>query len=186
MLEDFFVPFFGIMLAEFGDKTQLILLSLSSKTKNHYSLFVAAMGALALSSALAILLGSFVTALIPMYYIRLAAGLLFIGLGISMFLPMLFKTHDNDKQQPANLSLISVFTLILMSEMGDKSQLAVASLATVYNSLLVFVGTICAFAILSASAIYLAKMLSAEKYAVPIHYLSAVLFVLIGLSFFFS
>ena len=73
-----------IFLAELGDKTQLATLTFAAETKARFSVFMGAAGALALTSLLAVLLGSFVARLIPENYVRTGAGMLFIVLGAWM------------------------------------------------------------------------------------------------------
>ncbi len=73
-----------IFLAELGDKTQLATLSFAAESKARLSVFIGAAGALALTSLLAVLLGSFVARWIPENYVRVGAGVLFIVLGAWM------------------------------------------------------------------------------------------------------
>ena len=57
MFQDFFIPFLTIGLAEFGDKTQLAILGLSTKTKKHLSLILGVVLAFILTDGLAVILG---------------------------------------------------------------------------------------------------------------------------------
>ncbi|MGD2125064.1 MAG: TMEM165/GDT1 family protein [Desulfobacteraceae bacterium] len=73
-----------IFLAELGDKTQLATFAFSADSKSRLSVFIGAAGALALTSLLAVLLGSAVGRLIPSNTIKIGAGLLFVLLGLWM------------------------------------------------------------------------------------------------------
>lgn len=82
----FFATFGMIFLAELGDKTQLATLTFAAESKSRLSVFLGSAGALALTSLLAVALGSFINRFIPPNYIRVGAGVLFIVLGGWMLL----------------------------------------------------------------------------------------------------
>jgi len=70
-----------MFLAELGDKTQLLVFARTTETGAPVSVFVGATLALALSTALGVLLGGAVSRL-PDWTVRLAAGLVFTGFGL--------------------------------------------------------------------------------------------------------
>jgi putative Ca2+/H+ antiporter (TMEM165/GDT1 family) len=70
-----------MFLAELGDKTQLLGVARTAETGAPVSVFVGATLALALSTALGVLLGGTVSRL-PDWVVRLAAGLVFTGFGM--------------------------------------------------------------------------------------------------------
>ena len=76
--------FLAVFLAELGDKTQLATLSLSADTGRKLSVFIGSATALVATSALAVLVGDVVARYLPPKVIRLAAGLLFVALGLWM------------------------------------------------------------------------------------------------------
>jgi putative Ca2+/H+ antiporter (TMEM165/GDT1 family) len=77
------VIFGSVLLAELGDKTQLAtMLFATDKNVRPVQVFVAAAGALVLSTLLAVLFGSLVTRVIPASSLKLIAGLAFIAVGI--------------------------------------------------------------------------------------------------------
>jgi putative Ca2+/H+ antiporter (TMEM165/GDT1 family) len=79
---------------------------------------------------------------------------------------------------------MSGFWLILIAEMGDKTQLAAALFATQYNPLLVFVGVMLAVFILSVMAVYLGKIIMDKVDKKTISTIAGIMFILIGASFF--
>jgi putative Ca2+/H+ antiporter (TMEM165/GDT1 family) len=73
-----------IFLAELGDKTQLATLTFAAESKSRLAVFIGSAGALVLTSLLAVLFGSGVARLVPAHYVKLAAGVLFVVLGLWM------------------------------------------------------------------------------------------------------
>ena len=71
-----------IFLAELGDKTQLATLAFAGTEQSKWSVFVGASLALVAASALATLLGGFISQYLPAAYVSRAAGVMFIAFGI--------------------------------------------------------------------------------------------------------
>jgi Ca2+/H+ antiporter, TMEM165/GDT1 family len=180
MLQDIFVPFIAIMLAELGDKTQLAVFCLSSKTKKHFQLLIGVMLAFIIADGLAILLGEYVTTLIPRYYLKILSGIVFIIFGIIT----LMQHKEEESKCELNNPFMSAFGLILISEMGDKTQIASALFATRFVPWLVFIGVIFALLILSVLAVYLSKYFSDKINNKYIHLGAGILFILIGITCF--
>jgi len=80
------ITFVAIFLAELGDKTQIATLAFSLKSKSTASVFIGASLALVLSSLIAVIFGSALTRFIPLNYMRIASGFIFIILGIWMLI----------------------------------------------------------------------------------------------------
>ncbi|MDP2217863.1 MAG: TMEM165/GDT1 family protein [Methanolobus sp.] len=78
MIQDILLPFLLIGLAELGDKTQLAVLVLSMKTHRYTSLLAGVMLAFALTEGIAILFGNYIAQRVPMDYVRIGAGSMFI------------------------------------------------------------------------------------------------------------
>jgi len=74
---------FGLVfLAELGDKTQLATLSLAASGRSRLTVFLGAAAALAVTSALAVLVGEGVSRVVPAVWIRRAAGVGFVAMGL--------------------------------------------------------------------------------------------------------
>ena len=80
----FWATFLAIFLAELGDKTQLATLILASKSQHRLSVFLGAATALVLASALGVMAGKILGEHLPLRYVRLIGGGLFILLGLAM------------------------------------------------------------------------------------------------------
>jgi len=78
------VTFAIIFLAELGDKTQLMVMSLSAKSKAPHMIFLGAAGALIASSLIAVVAGDSFLRHIPVRYLRLGTGLMFLMIGATL------------------------------------------------------------------------------------------------------
>lgn len=74
---------FGIIfLGELGDKTQLIVFNISIEYEKSYKLAIGAMIGFATIVTLAIILGSFIQMFIPISFIAIISGIIFIVIGL--------------------------------------------------------------------------------------------------------
>jgi len=183
MLSDILIPFLAIALAELGDKTQLSVLLLSMKTKRHLSLLLGVMLAFLLVDGIAILVGSWITTVVPLETLKLASGLVFILFGLLILRSLGKEEESEDEANNDQNPFVSGFLLIFMAEWGDKTQIASALFATTYDPWLVLVGTMAALGLLSVTAIYLGRFLIARLDKGLITKAAGVLFILMGLSF---
>jgi putative Ca2+/H+ antiporter (TMEM165/GDT1 family) len=183
--DEILIPLLAVGLAEMGDKTQLSILLLSSKTQEYFRLLLGVMLAFLLADGIAILLGSWVTSVIPVDLVKIVSGLVFILFGL-----LILKGDKDDDSEESNLSagraFASGFTMIFLSEWGDKTQIASALFATEYDPIMVFIGVMIALLLLSVMAIFLGKFLSSRIDRRAITKVGGVLFLLIGLSFLLS
>ncbi len=79
---DIIIPLLAVGLAEMGDKTQLSVLLLSSRTREYARLLAGIMLAFLLVDGFAILVGSWVTNVVPLHLAKLISGAVFILFGI--------------------------------------------------------------------------------------------------------
>ena len=70
-----------IFLAEMGDKTQLATLSLVKNPGDRWMVFAGAAIALTASSLIAVLIGGWLSNIIPPFWFKAAAGVLFLVFG---------------------------------------------------------------------------------------------------------
>ena len=181
MIQDLLIPFVSVGLAELGDKTQLAVLCLASKTKKYLRLLLGVILAFAITDGLAILLGNFITAHIPILYIKIVSGTLFIIFGLVTLLKNRTEKARCELKQP----FTSGFFLILVSEMGDKTQIASGLFATKYNPVMVFIGVLSALTVLSVMAVYLGKFIALRMNKRVISKIAGVMFIALGILCFF-
>lgn len=128
------VVFGVIFLAELPDKTALAGLMLGTRYRASY-VFAGVAAAFVVHVALAIAAGSLLT-LLPHRWVQAVVGLLFLG-GAAM---LLLSRGDEEEtvRPPADQSFWRVagtgFTLILVAEFGDLTQIMTANLAARYDA----------------------------------------------------
>jgi putative Ca2+/H+ antiporter (TMEM165/GDT1 family) len=183
-LNDIIIPLLAVGLAEMGDKTQLSVLLLSSRTREYAQLLAGIMLAFLLADGFAILVGSWVTEVIPVHLVKLVSGAVFILFGVMILRGN--KEEEEESRLSPRSAFVSGFSMIFLSEWGDKTQIASALFATEYDPRLVFIGVMTALLILSAMAIYLGKFLARRIDRKRITRIAGVVFLLIGLSFMLS
>lgn len=83
-----FTTFGLVFLAELGDKTQLAAFCLSANCDSKLAVFLGSAGALIVTSALAVICGSYIARFVSPQYIKIGAGIFFILVGLwTLFTP---------------------------------------------------------------------------------------------------
>ena len=131
-MDDILIPLLAVGLAEMGDKTQLSILLLSSRTQEYARLVLGVMLAFLLADGLAILVGSYIDAVVPVTTVKALSGLVFILFGI-LILKEKGEEEESEQSLSARGAFLSGFSMIFLSEWGDKTQIASALFATEYD-----------------------------------------------------
>ena len=189
-LYSLFVAFVLVFFSELGDKTQLIVLSFSTKLKASTILLGVALGSL-FSHGVAILFGSFLGNLENEAFSQVLAFISytsFIVLGILSFLPSKEETSENDGiiSRIANFKINYVFVIamaIAFGEIGDKTFLASLGLGINYpnDRLWLVGGAVLGMVVSNLVAIALGKFLSKKIPEKAITRFSGILFILFGI-----
>lgn len=118
----FFKIFFTEFIAEMGDKTQLMLIALTSKYKLKDIIFGTAVAILVLNG-LAVLAGGLVSEFIPGWLIKTVAALAFLHFAAST----IAGDDDEEEEEGGNSKIkfapFAVFCTFFVAELGDKTQL---------------------------------------------------------------
>ena len=168
--------FLLIGLAEFGDKSQLVCMTLAAR---HRGLPVAlgAIAAFSLLNLLAVLFGAAVAAWLPEWIVTVAVAVLFAVFGISA---LRYSDDDEDEQieeKPSHGIFATTFTLIFLAEFGDKTQIAVAGLSSTNTASAVWLGATLALACTSLLGIFAGQRLLNRLPLRWIHRISGVFFL---------
>lgn len=162
-----------------GDKTQLLAMSFAT-CYNHCKVLLAVFIATIANHALAVVAGQFLTTIVPMDIISLAASLSFIGFGLWTIRGD--KLKDEAKKISRYGAVATVAIAFFIAEFGDKTQLATISLAAEYqNPLSVLIGTTLGMLVADGVGIVVGVVLCKRIPQRKIKWFSALIFVLFGL-----
>ncbi len=174
----YFMSLGFVVLAEMGDKTQLLAMALATRFKAKVVLCGVLMATLA-NHFLAVVLGTYITDIIPIRTVQIAAAASFILFGLWTIRGD--KLEGEDKR--FNFSPFwTVFVAFFLAEMGDKTQLATVSLAAKYQTILpVWLGTTTGMIIADAIGIGVGVTLGKKIPERAVKWFAAVIFILFGL-----
>lgn len=129
---------------------------------------------------LAILAGSWITTIVPINILKIISGAVFIFFGLLM----LFKKDKNEENKTYDKNIfLAGFLLIMLTEWGDKTQIAAALFSISYNPIMVLIGTILALFLLSIIAIYFGKLISGRINEKLITKIGGIAFIILGFFF---
>lgn len=167
------VTFAALALAELGDKTQLVAMAMAV-CSNPFVTFTASTLGFVMANLAAAALASLVLATFPLQLLGLVAGALFVASGI---VSLVGKGGGGLKRCGFGKGVC----LMLIAELGDKSNLVTAALvASTGSAAEVAVGLVAAAVFLMAIATALGSALSRALPKGALRRLSGVLFIAVG------
>ena len=187
----FFISFILIFVSELGDKTQLLVLSFSTKDKAKNILLGVAIGTF-FSHGLAILfgskLGNFQNETFK-FYSELFTYCSFLLFGFIGFLPKKEKNNNSkssilEKITFSKLNYIFIIAIsIIIGELGDKTFLASLGIGLQYPKyrISLVLGSICGMVASNSIALFFGKILGNKLNPKFIETLSNLLFIIFGL-----
>ena len=128
---------------------------------------------------IAILAGTWITTVIPIDYLKIISAIVFIMIGIFM----LISKDGVEKSTKDRNPFFAAFLIIMLTEWGDKTQIAAAIFATQYDGIFVFIGTMTALAILTLIAIFFGKIISTRVNKKIINKIAGIVFIILGITF---
>lgn len=176
----FVASFLFVLLAEMGDKTQLLAMAFAAKYSAH-KVLIAVFIATLLNHALAVLTGRFLTIIIPMEAISFIAALSFIIFGLWTLRGD--KLEGEGRKGSRFGPIVTVAIAFFLAEMGDKTQLTTVSLAVKYQNMFgVLMGTTLAMVMADAIGIVVGIIMRKHIPQTLVKWVSAIVFILFGLS----
>jgi putative Ca2+/H+ antiporter (TMEM165/GDT1 family) len=166
-----------VVLAEMGDKTQLLAMAFASRYKWQtvmWGVFVATL----VNHLLAVVAGNYLTRLIPLSYIQIAAAASFILFGLWT---LRGDTLEGEDKRFNYSPFWTVAVAFFFAEMGDKTQLATVALATKYQSIVgVWLGTTSGMLVADAIGIIVGIVLGKRIPERFIKWFAAIIFIGFG------
>ncbi|HEX3046517.1 MAG TPA: TMEM165/GDT1 family protein [Bacillota bacterium] len=149
-----------IFLAELGDKTQLVALTLATRYNAKvvlWGIFCATLAVHVFSAGIGWLVGG----LLPTNWIQFIAGLAFIGFGF-----WTLRGDSLDEEEGKDRKIRSAFWLVFvtffLAELGDKTMLSTVTLATNNAFIPVWLGSTIGMVLSDGLAIVVGKVLGAK------------------------
>jgi Ca2+/H+ antiporter, TMEM165/GDT1 family len=169
-----------VALAEFGDKSQLVCMTLAARHRG-LPVVIGAIAAFAILNLLAVLFGAAVAAWLPEWLVITAVAVLFALFGISALRYKEEEDDDEVEEKPGHGIVATTFLLIFVAEFGDKTQLAVAGLGSTGEPSAVWAGATLALATTSVLGVFAGRKLLTRLPLVWIHRISGVFFLLLAI-----
>lgn len=165
-----------IGLAEIGDKSQIVCMALASRHR-HWPVLLGAGAAFVLLNTLAVVFGAGIAALVPAQVTAALVALLFGAFGIHALLTRSEDVSDDVLKRTGRSVFLTTLLLIFLAEFGDKTQIAVAGLASNAAPLPVWVGATTALVVVSALGVWVGRTLLQRMPIIWLHRVGGVVFL---------
>ncbi len=175
----FWASLIFVVLAEMGDKTQLLAMAFATR----YRVSVVLWGVFVATAAnhlLAVVAGSYLTTFIPLSYIQIAAAISFIIFGLWTI------RGDELEGEEKRFNFSPFWTVAIaffIAEMGDKTQLATVALAAKYQLIIpTWLGTTTGMMIADIIGIVVGIVLGRHIPERAVKWFAALIFIAFGLA----
>ncbi len=166
-----------ILLTEIGDKTMLTALCLSTR-RAPVTVLIVTMTALMCSSLIGMLFGLALSTTLPIDFIRYISAIVFLAVGITNF-----KQAPNEQviNCDSRFSVTSMFLLVFLSELGDKSQLTILALAA-YSAFpgMTIIGAMLGFFVVNAVGVFVGHKIGSRVISNSVRIATGVIFLIFG------
>ena len=180
-MEAFLVSTGIVVLAEIGDKTQLLAFILAAKYRKPLPIILGILAATLVNHSFAGVVGSWITTLLGPETLRWVLGVSFVAMAAWTLIPDKFDEKD------AKLARFGAFgtTLItfFLAEMGDKTQIATVALAAQFHAVVpVVAGTTLGMMIADVPAVLLGERIAGLVPVRTVHLIAAAIFAVLGIA----
>ena len=180
MFAEMIKAFLLIFIAEMGDKTQILAMAFATRFPVRKVLMGIGLGVF-LNHGLAVVLGSYLSQVVPINTIQMIAGAAFVGFALWTLKP----EAEEEEEKEARMKFGPAATVALaffMGELGDKTQLTAITLAAdARYPFMVLLGTVSGMVATGALGIIIGRKLGDKIPEVGIKLLAASIFMFFGL-----
>jgi len=173
------VAFGVVFLAELGDKTQLVALSLATRYRT-VTVLLGITIAYAITNGISVVIGGLLGAALPTTAIAVGGGIAFLGFAWWTWRG----ADDHDDTDAASLGgrsvLASIVTAMVVAELGDKTMLATATLAARDAPLFTWIGATAGITASGTVAVVVGRLLGDRLPRRTTRLGAAVLFAVFG------
>lgn len=167
-----------VVLAEMGDKTQLLAMAFATRFR-WQTVMWGVFAATVLNHLFAVVVGNYITRFIPMQYVQIAAAASFIFFGLWTIRGDELDGEDKGSRYSPFWTVAIAF---FIAEMGDKTQLATVALAAQFNTILpVWLGTTTGMMIADGFGIIIGIVLGKRIPERTVKWVAAMIFIAFGL-----
>ena len=176
-----------VFVAELGDKTQLVAMGFGARHRI-LPVMVGMFIAYAAANLLAVVVGGLLGATLPTRALGLAGGVLFLAFAAWSLRPEADEADGEDAAagaepaRPARGVVASVAVAVFVAELGDKTQLATATLAAQGPPVLVWIGATLGIVASGAVGVLVGRAVGSRLSERATRIGSAVLFAVFGLA----
>ena len=168
-----------VVLAEMGDKTQLLAMAFATKYR-WQTVMWGVFAATVFNHLFAVIVGNYITQFIPMNTIQIVAAASFIIFGLWTIRGDELAGEDKERGRSPFWTVAIAF---FIAEMGDKTQLATVALAAQFNAIIpVWLGTTTGMMVADAIGIILGIVLGKKIPERAVKWFAAIVFILFGLA----
>jgi len=172
-------PFGLVFLAELGDKSQLVCMTLAARHR-HWPVLIGATAAFLILNTLAVVFGAGLSHWVPERVLAAAVAILFAVFGI---LSLMAKEENGDEdiaERSGHGIFVTTFLMIFLAEMGDKTQIAVAGMASTLPVIPVWIGATLALITTSALGVVAGRKLLRKIPLHRLHQISGIFFLILA------
>ncbi|WHH61287.1 TMEM165/GDT1 family protein [Petroclostridium sp. X23] len=178
MIQELVKAFLLIFMAEMGDKTQILAMAFATKYKVQQVLLGVFIGSL-LNHGIAVILGMYMSSIIPLDIVRFIAACAFIIFGL-----WTLKGGEDEEEEDSKDKYGPVVTVALaffIGELGDKTQLAAITLSTTAQyPAFILIGTVLGMLATSGMGIFVGSKLGKRVPELAIKIVSGLIFIFFG------
>jgi len=182
-VESFLITFPAVVLAELGDKTQLVVVYLAARYRQPWAILGGLLVAAVASAGLAVAGGALLDRLLPDGLLDAVVVVVFIAFGAWMLIAGAEHEIDSARVETgARGAFATTLWLLLVLEMGDKTQLAVLALAAgLAGPFWVLAGAAAGLTVANLPALWLGHRYASRVPTALLHRIGGTLFIAIGL-----
>lgn len=176
-MKAFIASLIFVVLAEMGDKTQLLAMAFACKFR-WQTVMWGVFAATAANHLLAASAGNYLAVFVPLIYIKIAAAASFVIFGLWTIRG---DTLEGEEKRYNFSPFWTVTIAFFMAEMGDKTQLATIALAVEYNTIItVWIGTTLGMMISNGFGIIVGNVMGKHIPERAIKWAAALVFIVFG------
>lgn len=177
-MSEFIKALLLVVVAEMGDKTQLLAMAMANKYKVK-QVMIGVLIATILNHALAVSAGTYLSSIIPMNKIKLVSAIAFLIFGLWTLRGD--KIDEDGKRKNKFGPIVTVAIAFFIAEMGDKTQLmTIAIAADSHTPFFILMGTTAGMLVADGIGIGCGSLLTKHVPEVYIKWGAGLIFIIFG------